>query len=81
MPDNLGDAVKVLHGRDPSMRVLIVKRSDARYAIRPERWYRNELDGAVIAQGWKPIEMQSGLFATPDLAEREAMVTFDWLES
>ena len=51
MPDNLGDAVKVLHGRDPSVRVLIVKRSDAHYAIRPERWYRNELDGTVIAQG------------------------------
>ena len=80
MPDNIGDTVKVLLGGDPTMRVVIVKRIDGHYAIRPERWYRNELDGVLVVEGWKPIERQSGLFATPDLAEREAAALFDWLQ-
>ena len=62
------------------MRVLIVRRVDGYYEIRPERWYRNEWEGTVVAEGWKPMERQSGIFATPFLAEGEARATFDWLQ-
>ncbi|WP_194460251.1 hypothetical protein [Bradyrhizobium sp. CCBAU 53421] len=81
MPDNLGETIRVLTGSDPSMRVLIIKRADGYYAIRPERWYRNEWNGSIVAEGWIPTERQSGLFATPDLAAHEAAVTFNWLQS
>jgi len=80
MPDNIGETIKVLQGSDTSIRALIIKRADGWYAIRPERWYPNEWAGALVAEGWKPTERQSGLFATPDLAEREARAMFDWLQ-
>jgi hypothetical protein len=79
MPDNHGETVHILQGADSAKRVAIVKRTDACYALRPERWYCNEWEGSIVAEGWIPIERQSGLFATPELAEREALATFDWL--
>lgn len=39
----------------------------------------NIFEGEIIAEGWKPIYEKFGLFGTVDLAEREALVSFEWL--
>jgi hypothetical protein len=77
MPDNRGDAVKVLPGQDPLTRVVIVKRSDGHYAIRPEKW-QNFLEG-VIAPRWVPTSQASGIFENIELAERQAYMDFPWI--
>jgi hypothetical protein len=79
MPNNRGETVKELLGPGPLKRVLIIKRADGCYAIRPERWYQSVFEGTVAAEGWKPLDMQSGLFASSQLAERDALATFPWL--
>jgi hypothetical protein len=72
MPDNRGEVVKVLPGRDASTRVAIVRRTDGYYEIRPERWYENVFEGEVIWAGWVPVFYRSGVFASVALAETEA---------
>ena len=74
MPDNHGKAVKVLPGPGPWVRVLIVQRPDGNYAIRPERWLEEVYEGRVIFSGWIPADDRFGIFASADLAEKEASI-------
>ncbi|TBX74404.1 hypothetical protein E0I74_26515 [Rhizobium laguerreae] len=78
-PTNADQAVKVLQDGDGLRRVWIVERSDAVYVLRPEEWYRDVFEGEIVAEGWKPIYGNFGLFGSADLAESEAMASFDWL--
>ncbi|WP_246715928.1 hypothetical protein [Rhizobium leguminosarum] len=78
-PDNAEETVKVLEANDGLRRVRIVRRSDAVFVVRAEEWYQNIFEGEIIAEGWKPIYEKFGLFGTVDLAEREALVSFEWL--
>ena len=71
--------VKLLHGFDSLRRVWIVQRGDGVYVLKPEEWYQNMIDGELVAEGWKPIYGEYGLFGGADLAEREALVKFVWL--
>ncbi|TBZ80513.1 hypothetical protein E0H53_29220 [Rhizobium leguminosarum bv. viciae] len=80
-PTNADKAVKVLQDGDGLRRVWIVERSDAVYVLRPEEWYRDVFEGEIVAEGWKPIYGNFGLFGSADLAESEAMASFDWLLS
>lgn len=60
-------------------RVWIVQRSDAVYVLRPEVWYQDVFEAEIVAEGWKPIYEQFGLFGSADLAEHEALASFEWL--
>jgi len=61
--------------------VLIIKHSDGGYTLRPESWYRTEREGSVTAEGWKRIvDLRSGIFADPEIAEREAYEAYSWLK-
>jgi hypothetical protein len=76
MPDNRGDCAKVLHGREKTIRVVIVRRPDGHYAIRPEQWRENLFyEGATTAR-WVPIRQVSGVFETIELAEKEARLDY-----
>ena len=79
MANNYGETVKELRGRDPLRRVLIVRRADGCYTIRPERWYQNVYEGSLVAEGWKPLDTHSGLYASSELAERDAPYRVSWL--
>jgi hypothetical protein len=56
VPDNHGEAIKILTSDDPARRVAIVRRPDGYYAIRPERWEEevNWHEGSFTG-GWLPI--------------------------
>jgi hypothetical protein len=79
MPDNRGDVVKVLPGQDPLTRVVIVKRSDGHYAIRPEKWQKRVFLEGVIAPRWVPRSQVSGIFESVELAERQAYIDYPWI--
>jgi len=61
MPENRGEAVKVLPGRDARTRVVIVRRPDKHYAVRPEIWHERVLHDGVAGchpsrgLAWKPL--------------------------
>lgn len=78
-PHNAEETVKVLEANDGLRRVQIVQRSDAVYVLRPEEWYRDVFEGEIVAEGWKPIYCNFGLFGSADLAESEAIASFEWL--
>ncbi|MQB09280.1 hypothetical protein FCH38_00950 [Agrobacterium tumefaciens] len=78
-PSNADQIVKVLQGGDALRRVRIVERSYGVYVLRPEEWYQNVFEGEIVAEGWKPIHGDFGLFGSADLAESEAIASFDWL--
>ena len=78
MPDNRGEVVKALPGRDTSTRVAIVRRSDGHYAIRPERWRESVYREEVIWAGWVPTNYGSGIFASVDLAQKQAYADYPW---
>jgi hypothetical protein len=80
VPDNHGEAIKILISDDPLKRVAIVRRSDGYYAIRPERWEEevNWRDGSFMG-GWLPIERESGVFESVSLAEKQAFADYRWL--
>ena len=80
MPDNRGDIVKVLPGTDPNKRrVAIVKRPDGYFAIRPEKWRVPDATFG-IASSWVTINPRSGIFASVELAEKEAFAVYHWLK-
>jgi hypothetical protein len=80
MPDNRGDIVKVLPSTDPNTRVVIVKRPDGYFAIRPEQWRARVHDANLgIAARWMPLNRVSGIFASVELAEKEALVEYPWI--
>lgn len=80
MPDNAGEAVKLLAAKGEARRVAIVRRPDGLFAIRPEKLttarFHPEL---IISEKWIPLDRASGLFASPDLAEREAYALYPWI--
>ncbi|MGO7072180.1 hypothetical protein ACCT03_00070 [Rhizobium johnstonii] len=78
-PANAEETVKVLEANDRLKRVWIVQRSDGVYVLRPEEWYQDVFEGEIVAEGWKPIYSNFGLFGSADLAESEAMASFEWL--
>ena len=80
MPDNHGEAIKILTSDDPARRVAIVRRPDGYYAIRPERWEEevNWHEGSFTG-GWLPIGWESGIFESAGLAEKQAFVDHRWL--
>ncbi|OCP38810.1 hypothetical protein [Ensifer sp. LC163] len=78
-PATADKTVKLLQGGDSLRRVWIVQRDDGVYVIKPEEWYQNVIEGELVAEGWKPIYGDFGLFGSADLAEREALVRLDWL--
>ena len=81
MPDNRGEIVKIIPAtNDPMRRVAIVQRQDGHYAIRPERlstarWFPE----LVITSKWVAMELKSGIFASIELAEKEAFVLYRWI--
>ncbi|MBD9494434.1 MULTISPECIES: hypothetical protein [unclassified Ensifer] len=79
-PTTVDKAVKLLQGVDSLRRVWIVQRDDGVYVLKPEEWYQNVIDGELVAEGWKPIYGEYGLFGGADLAERDALVRFAWLK-
>jgi hypothetical protein len=66
------NVVKVLESADGLHRVLIIKRDDGAYSLHVERRYRNVYEGHVIAEGWQAMGSRGTLFASADIAEREA---------
>lgn len=75
-----GEAVKTLLGKTPDTRVLIVRRPDGSYALRPERWRERVLvPGKGVAPRWAPLLYHSSLFGSVEIAEREAYLEFPWL--
>ncbi len=78
-PTNADRTVKVLQGGDSLRRVRIAERSDSVYVLRPEEWYQNLSEREIVAEGWKPIYGDFGLFGSADLGESEAIASFDWL--
>ena len=72
MPDNRGEAVKVLPGPNDRARVVIVKRADGYYAIRPEQWQLNVWNGTSVGKQWVPLLQPSGIFESAALAEHVA---------
>jgi hypothetical protein len=81
VPENRDEIVKVLPGQEGHRRVAIVRRSDGFFELRPEKWYQNEWEGQVIAQGWAPTVGRSGVFETAYLAEMAAYFDYPWLRS
>ena len=77
MPDNRGAIVKILRSTDPDRRVVIVRRSDGLFAIRPENWRTFVVKTAPPR--WVPATWASGIFATIELAEKEARFDYKWL--
>ncbi|MDG3441659.1 hypothetical protein [Nitrospirillum amazonense] len=73
------EAVKILSGSNPARRVLVVRRPDGFYALRPQYHYRNVWEGTLVAEGWAPLPEPSSLYETALLAEREAFAEFPWL--
>jgi hypothetical protein len=82
MPDNHGEAIKILTGDDPLNRVAIVRRTDGYYAIRPERWDEEAdwREGSSVG-GWLPSEWESGIFESVTLAEKQAYAEYRWLDA
>ena len=81
MPDNRGDVVKVLPGIDPNTRVAIVKRSDGYFALRPERWLLRVHDANLgFVPRWAPMSVVSVIYASVELAEKEAIVEYQWID-
>ncbi|TAT96537.1 hypothetical protein ELI55_26890 (plasmid) [Rhizobium ruizarguesonis] len=78
-PDKAEETVRVLEANDGLKRVWIVQRSDGVYVLRPEEWYQDVFEGEIVAEGWKPIYGNFGLFGSADLAESEAIASFEWL--
>ena len=80
MPDNCGEAIKILTADDPLKRVAIVHRADGYYAIRPERWDEEaDWHEGSITGGWVPIDWESGIFESVTLAEKQAYADYRWL--
>lgn len=80
MPDNHGEAIEILMSDDPAKRVVIARRPDGYYAIRPERWEEeaNWHEGSFTG-GWLPIGWESGVFESIDLAKKQAFADYRWL--
>jgi hypothetical protein len=74
MPDNHGNLVKVLPSNDPSIRLAIVQRPDGYFSIRPEKF--KSFPDTTIFSRWLPAESVSGIFASIDLAEKEAYASY-----
>jgi hypothetical protein len=70
------ETVKILETTNPERRVLIVRRGDGHYGLVAERWYRNVWEGRLIKEGWIPTGRPSSIFATAEIAEREARGKF-----
>jgi len=70
MSDSYGKIVKVVGGNE-AKRVVIVKRPDGRYAIRPETWFEDCWLAGVAPE--------LGIFADTDLATKEAIAAYPWL--
>jgi hypothetical protein len=79
MPDNQGIPAKIIRGRENSIRIAIVKRPDGYYAVRPERWHKRVFNQGTIAADWVPINRQSGIFETIELAEKQARIDYSEL--
>ena len=79
MPDNQGIPAKIIQGRENSIRIAIVKRPDGYYAVRPERWHKRVFNQGTIAADWVPINRQSGIFETIELAEKQARIDYSEL--
>jgi hypothetical protein len=80
VPDNHGEAIKLLISDNPLKRVAIVRRPDGYYAIRPEQW-EEEVNWREdsFTGGWLPIEWESGIFESVGLAEKQAFADHRWL--
>lgn len=56
-------------GRD---RILVIQGDDGICRLEHERYYRNEYEGELIAEGWWCMPSFSSYFDDPDEAEVEA---------
>jgi hypothetical protein len=77
-----GGPTKLIPSRDESesRRVAIVRRSDGYYEVRAERLETTWWDPkAPNASKWFPEGDTSGIYATEDLAEREAYAIYPWI--
>ena len=80
MPDNIGEVVSVLPSADPKRRVAIVRRSDGLFAVRPERFHTARwFPELVVSSRWIPINRTSGIYASAEIAEKEAYTLFPWI--
>ncbi len=70
---------KILNSPDGRRRVLIVQRSDGRFGLAEEKRYRNVYEGNLVAEGWMRLSAPTAIFATVEIAEREAKDHFPWL--
>jgi hypothetical protein len=57
----------------------VIQRSDGNLGLIEQYWYRSVYDGKPIAEGWQPLSCPSSIFATADIAEREAKANYAWL--
>ena len=71
----------MLTSADGERRVLIVQRSDGRFGLAEEKRYRNIYEGKLVAEGWMRLSTPSAIFASAEIAEREAKTHFPWLAS
>jgi len=79
MPAPSDTVTKILGSADGERRVLIVQRSDGRFGLAEEKRYRNIYEGKLVAEGWMRLSTPSAIFASAEIAEREAMIHFPWL--
>ena len=75
-----GVVAKCLYSADKKHRLEIIARYDGRFEFRAyqEITKADDLSPGKTLTYWSP-QHQSGLFADPDTAERDAEATFAWL--
>jgi len=73
------EIAKIFNSADGKRRVLVLRRPDGNFNLRAEKWYRDLYEGKLIAEGWAPIPARTSIFATLEIAEREAKARYPWI--
>jgi hypothetical protein len=81
MPDKSRAVVKTFQSKDQAERVLIIRRPDGLYSIGLERWRPafEQAPAPPIPAYWAPAYERSGVYASIEIAEREACSLYPWL--
>ncbi len=69
------EAVEVPDAIHPRRRLVVLLRDDGNFTAAEEYYYVSEYEGEIIADGWQR-HPPSGLYATAEIAEREARAAF-----
>lgn len=67
--------IKVLEGNDPKCRVVIFQRDDGLFGIEAQQCSEESYED-WSHKYWLPIRWENSIFASPEIAEREARGRF-----